>query len=152
MKLREEDAVSPVIGVILMVAVTVVLAVAVFIIANQYTGMGGESQPIISIDARDAPAVLNSRTSDPIVILTLTQLRGSPYELSALTFRVSRDGVSWSPVAHNPGNGPWMAGMSVTLAELSPDQVSAGPCYVSIYSYTDTGASEIYRSNVMYIN
>jgi flagellin-like protein len=148
---REEDAVSPVIGVILMVAVTVVLAVAVFMIANQYTGMGGESQSIISIQARDAPAVLNSRTSDPIAILTLTQLRGSPYELSALTFRVSRDGVSWSPVAQNPSSGPWMAGVSVTLTELSPDQMSAGPCYVSVYSYTESGASEIYKSGVLYI-
>jgi len=151
MKFREEDAVSPVIGVILMVAVTVVLAVAVFMIANQYTGMGGESQPITAIDARDAPGTLNSRTSDPIVILTLTQLRGSPYELSALSFRVSTDGVSWSPVIHSPGSGPWMAGTSVTLTESSPDQMSAGPCYISIYSYTESGASEIYKSNVLYI-
>lgn len=152
MKFREEDAVSPVIGVILMVAVTVVLAVAVFIIANQYGGMGGESQPIISIQARDAPAALNPRTADPIAILTITQLRGSPYELGALEFRVSRDGVSWLPVVHSPGSGPWMAGMSVTLTESSPDQMSAGPCYVSIYSYTESGAGEIYRSGVLYIN
>jgi len=152
MKFREDEAVSPVIGVILMVAVTVVLAVAVFMIAQQYgqTQMG--SQSVIMVSPRDAPGQMSDRTEDPIAVLRLTSLSGDPYDLGSVAFSVSSDGVSWSPVAHSPGRGPWMAGMTVTLTELSADQVSTGPCYVSMTAFTESGSSEVYRSNVFYIN
>ncbi len=150
MKFREEEAVSPVIGVILMVAVTVVLAVAVFYIAQQYTGGSTQSLTAITLDVRDVPAQLNERTADPIVSMTLQALQGSPLNLNDLYFTVSSDRSGWQTVAHSPNAGLWNVGTTVTLSELDPAQVSAGPLYVRVYSRTAN--AQIYESGVVYIN
>jgi flagellin-like protein len=150
MNFREDDAVSPVIGVILMVAVTVVLAVAVFYIAGQYTQNPTQSLTAITLNIRDSPAQLNDRTADPIVIITLQAIQGSPLDLNDVYFTVSSDRVGWSTASHSPSAGMWQVGSTVALTEVSPAQVSAGPCYVRVYSRAAN--AQIFESGVVYVN
>jgi archaeal type IV pilus assembly protein PilA len=58
---RDDEAVSPVIGVILMVAITVVLAAVVFVLVNNL-GEGAESAPVISFT--------KSESADSLSIVT----------------------------------------------------------------------------------
>ncbi|MEW6069748.1 MAG: archaellin/type IV pilin N-terminal domain-containing protein, partial [Candidatus Thermoplasmatota archaeon] len=46
MKIREKEAVSPVIGVILMVAITVVLAAVLYVWVSGFMGGGGAMTPV----------------------------------------------------------------------------------------------------------
>lgn len=50
---RQEEGVSPVIGVILMVAITVVLAAVVFVMVNQF-GAGGDEAPSVAFNRDEA--------------------------------------------------------------------------------------------------
>ncbi|MHC1572032.1 MAG: type IV pilin [Methanosarcinales archaeon] len=76
-----EEAVSPVIGVILMVAITVILAA---VIASFVFGMGpGESAPTVQLYATDAPGSVSSSTNETVIkiqhkggdVLTRTDLK-----------------------------------------------------------------------------
>jgi flagellin-like protein len=150
MKFREDDAVSPVIGVILMVAVTVVLAVAVFYIAGQYTQNPTQSLTAITLSIKDSPVQLNERAADPIVVVTLQAIQGTPLDLNDVYFTVSNDPVGWSTVSQSPSAGVWQVGSTVTLTETGPAQVSAGPLYIRVYSRAAN--AQIFESGVVYVN
>jgi flagellin-like protein len=150
MKFREDDAVSPVIGVILMVAVTVVLAVAVFYIAGQYTQNPTQSLTAITLSIKDSPVQLNERTPDPVVVVTLQAIQGTPLDLNDVYFTVSNDRVGWSTVSQSPSAGVWQVGSSLTLTETGPAQVSAGPLYIRVYSRAAN--AQIFESGVVYVN
>jgi flagellin-like protein len=53
---RNDEAVSPVIGVILMVAITVVLAAVVFVLVTRLSGSGSQSTPVIGATADNTSA------------------------------------------------------------------------------------------------
>lgn len=59
----DEEAVSPVVGVILMVAITVVLAAVVFVLVNNL-GKGGENKPNIGFAQNSAARTLTITTAD----------------------------------------------------------------------------------------
>ena len=56
---NDEEAVSPVIGVILMVAITVVLAAVVFVLVTKLSGSGNQNTPVIGFGFDDS----NARTA-----------------------------------------------------------------------------------------
>lgn len=64
----DDDAVSPVIGVILMVAVTVVLAAVVFVLVSE-TADGGDPPFTGVILAKDHPDTLTAGTTDNLVLI-----------------------------------------------------------------------------------
>lgn len=83
-----EDAVSPVIGVILMVAITVVLAAVVFVLVSD---LGGEeAAPQISFD---------KSTSGTETVWTVVRVSNGPVAYSELTYDcVADDGTETDPI------------------------------------------------------
>jgi flagellin-like protein len=69
-----DEAVSPVIGVILMVAITVVLAAVVFVLVSNLSKTSDKNE--------SASAQVTSPTSDVISITLITQGEHAPYDLT----------------------------------------------------------------------
>jgi archaeal type IV pilus assembly protein PilA len=67
MKTRNDEGVSPVIAVILLVAITVVLATTVYVFVNQITPDGIEMSNV-QMSMRDAPEVLDNNLNDLIIL------------------------------------------------------------------------------------
>ena len=111
--LTEDDAVSPVIGVILMVAITVILAA---VIASFVLGLGDtadEVQPNSSISLDNVDA------GDDEVTLTLTD--GDTLDPEEIVFRGDvGDEQFLNDVDDDPGD-EWNVGQSVTLDEDTDD-------------------------------
>ena len=150
MVFRNDEGVSPVIGVILMVAITVVLAVALWVMVSGFTGGTESTISAVTIDIKDIPGALSERDVDPIVRLDLLGVQGNPLDLGDLVFSVSSDKGLWTTVAHSPGSGMWEVGSVVTLTETDPVQVNSGPIYARAISLTSQ--SVVYLSGVVYIN
>lgn len=87
--LGSDKGVSPVIAVILLVAITVVLAATVYVWVSNFS-TGGNIQPFPQITARDAMEELTSATTDDLV--TLSHRGGDSIALSR--YVVSIDGNS----------------------------------------------------------
>lgn len=83
-----EDAVSPVIGVILMVAITVVLAAVVFVLVSDL-GEGGEAAPQISFTKNSgsytAGTSPGTTTSGSATVFTVTKVTNGPVNWVDLT-------------------------------------------------------------------
>jgi len=116
--LSEDDAVSPVIGVILMVAITVILAA---VIASFVLGLGdsaSEVQPSSSFS-------LDEVTDDPAESVTITLTDGDTIDEEEIVFRGSAisggeqalDGISGDGVSDDE----WSVGESVTLDDTDLD-------------------------------
>ena len=146
---RDIRGVSPVIGVILMVLITIVLAAAVILLVMPYASPSTQSVAIASFDIKDAPGALSRTVADPIVVLTPISIQGGVLDLADLTFTVSPDRVTWVPVDHSPASGTWGIGTTVTLSETAVDQISPGPLYVRAFS--EGAGSQIYESPTVYI-
>jgi flagellin-like protein len=97
---RDEEAVSPVIGVILMVAITVILAA---VIAAFVFGMGPPEQaPMAQLKITKVNA-----TSDSIY---LVHNGGDALNNGDLSIFTSTDGVSWSEKSFATTTGQWKVG------------------------------------------
>lgn len=76
--IKDEEAVSPVIGVILMVAITVVLAAVVFVLVQDLADVS-ESAPALSITERSGNLTIRSISSEVLWSdLTVTGCTGVP--------------------------------------------------------------------------
>ncbi len=91
-----DDAVSPVIGVILMVAITVVLAAVVFVLVSDL-GSGGESAPQISFTKSSGA----SSSTD----LTVTKVTNGPVAWGDLTVTCAGGSATISSSGANVGAG-----------------------------------------------
>jgi flagellin-like protein len=89
-KFKEEEAVSAVIGVILMVAITVAIAATVYVYVSGMMGGGIESTPSLS---------LTKDISDTSIILTIGTITdtGVNWTDAALTFVNITDGTEETP-------------------------------------------------------
>jgi archaeal flagellin N-terminal-like domain len=147
---RDISGVSPVIGVILMVLITIVLAAAVILLVMPFANPSTKTVATASFDIKDAPGELSRTVVDSIVVLTPISIQGGVLDLADLTFTVSSDQATWVPVDHSPPSGIWELGTTVTLSETAVDQVSPGPLYVRAFS--EGAGSLIYDSPTVYIN
>ena len=143
--IREEDAVSPVIATILMVAITVVLAGTLYVwAANLAESNTGETLDLYSFSSRDSAGSPSLATDDNLAIVTMSQ--GDPIGWASLTIRVSVDGgASFNCAlpgqstgdcivleAETGDGGLWSVGEDITIKENGLDLCNADICELKI--------------------
>ena len=90
---REEEAVSPVIATILMVAITVVLAGTLYVWAASLAESNTDgSLSLYTFEARESPSSPTVNADDGLAILTMT--RGEPTSWSVLSVQLSVNGAA----------------------------------------------------------
>jgi len=144
-KLREEDAVSPVIATILMVAITVVLAGTLYVwAANLAESNTDGSLELYTFSSNDAAGSPSMATDDNLAITTMTQ--GESIGWASLSIAVSVDGAAAVQCAL-PGQttggcivvesetndgGVWAMGEDITIQENGVDLCNAAACDLTI--------------------
>ena len=114
MKQMNEQAVSPVIAVILMVAITVVLAGVLYVWVSGLAETGDEEVEIIPLEAKDAGPDVDD------VMFYLRHTGGDPLPLDEYTIQVGPDGsecqvslatdvYDWTAQGHHDVNSTWDA-------------------------------------------
>ena len=149
---RNEEAVSPVIATILMVAITVVLAGVLYVWASSLAeGNTDGDLTLYDISAVDAGGDVTTGTDDDLVRITMNQ--GSDINWAAVKISISVDGDA--PITcDNPGqtggqcaavefgdtsDNDWSVGDGVTITESGQDLCSSGTCSIEI-TIVDTQA------------
>ena len=137
---REEDAVSPVIATILMVAITVVLAGTLYVWAASLAESNTDgSLSLYTFEARESPSSPTANADDGLAILTMT--RGEDTSWSVLSVQLSVNGAA-SVACGVPGQtdgscvvvdtsndvGSWTTGEDVTVFENGVDLCSDETC------------------------
>ena len=147
---RNEEAVSPVIATILMVAITVVLAGVLYVWASSLAeGNTDGNLALYAMSGKDAQGTPGTDTTDNLIMLTMDQ--GSDINWAAISVKLSIDGAA--PVTcDNPGvsgtavcslvefgntdDQVWSVGDGVTVVENGQDLCS-GSCSIDV-TVTDT--------------
>jgi len=144
-ELREEDAVSPVIATILMVAITVVLAGTLYVwAANLAESNTDGSLELYTFSSNDAAGSPSMATDDNLAITTMTQ--GESIGWASLSIAVSVDGAAAVqcalPGQTNGGcivvesetndGGVWAMGEDITIQENGLDLCNAAACDLTI--------------------
>ena len=153
---REEKAVSPVIGVILMVAITVVLAA---VIASFVSGLGGSVQkvPSATLVAQDADDKLTSGSAEDVLNIYHKGGEGIPFSEIRIILTNTAGTVEGADLGTS-GSGTfsdlgleasasldagqanlWEAGDYITIKEVSGDAASKGTWRVVVV-HIPTGA------------
>jgi len=122
MRFRNEDAVSPVIGVILMTAITVILAAVVAVVAIDMTD-GMQTSNI---------AAATAKVSGNSVIVTYQGGPGIITELNSTVYTASGANANGSDVKTNPG-----VGYSHTFGGVINDTVNTGVRIVVAATFDD---------------
>jgi flagellin-like protein len=147
---RNEEAVSPVIATILMVAITVVLAGVLYVWASSLAeGNTDGNLALYVMDAEDANGSPSDGIEDNLVRVTMTQ--GSDINWAAISVKISVN--NGAPVTcDNPGatgggcvlvefgdttDQVWSVGDGVTIAESSALCAAGEVCSISV-TITDT--------------
>ena len=147
---RNEEAVSPVIATILMVAITVVLAGVLYVWASSLAeGNTDGNLALYVMDAEDASGSPSDGIDDNLVRVTMTQ--GSDINWASISVKVSVNNEA--PVTcNNPGatgggcdlvefgdtsDQVWSVGDGVTIKEASAMCAAGETCSVSV-TITDT--------------
>ena len=100
-EIREDDAVSPVIATILMVAITVVLAGTLYAWASSLAESNtGDNIELYSFSSRDAAGSPSTATDDNLAVVTMDQ--GESTSWASLAVSVSVDSTA-SVKCANPG-------------------------------------------------
>ena len=144
-ELREEDAVSPVIATILMVAITVVLAGTLYVWAANLAESNTDGDlDLYTFDSNDAAGSPSTAADDNLAITTMTQ--GESIGWASLAVSVSVDGAAAVQCAL-PGQtdgacivvesetndgGVWSMGEDITIQENGVDLCNAALCDLSI--------------------
>jgi len=125
--LNDDDAVSPVIGVILMVAITVILAA---VIATFVLGLGEQvsdtaPQASFSFDFSndDNPNNADLSASGADGVLTITHTGGSSIQASTLTVSGSQADGPWTDSSSYDDNSEIRAGDQLTVAANTDNTV-----------------------------
>ena len=147
---RNEEAVSPVIATILMVAITVVLAGVLYVWASSLAeGNTDGNLALYAMSGKDAQGTPGTGTADNLIMLTMDQ--GGDINWAAVSVKLAIDGAA--PVTcDNPGGDGtsvcslvefgntddqvWAVGDGVTGVENGQDLCS-GSCSIDV-TITDT--------------
>ena len=159
---RNEEAVSPVIATILMVAITVVLAGVLYVWASQLAeGNTSGDFSMYDFEVRDASATAGTTAGgEDIVYVSLES--GEDLSWSAVIVQMSAndspfvectnpDKASGTGCAVVEGNddGTWAFGEEVTIAEGSEDLCGTGSCTVAVKVLDRSTNKLIYESSEM---
>lgn len=100
----DEEAVSPVVGTILMVAIAVVLAAVVFVLATKLSSNKDDQAENVGI-------TVNSPTSPAIYVNQVKAGQNSPYDLSDMQVFIDNTPCTLAPALHDAnGDGRWGVG------------------------------------------
>ncbi len=151
---RNEEAVSPVIATILMVAITVVLAGVLYVWASSLAEDNTDGNlALYAFSGKDAQGTPGTGTADNLIMLTMDQ--GGDINWAAVSVKLAIDGAA--PVTcDNPGgeggvcslvefgntdDQVWSVGDGVTIAESGQDLCS-GSCSIDV-TITDTRENKV---------
>jgi len=137
----EDRAVSPVIGVILMVAITVILAA---VIGTFVLGLGdqiGDTAPQASFDVDDATADATNGVS-----LTLAKTGGQDLDARDLVLSVDGSRTNTS-VESGLGSNTWQTGQSVRFTDEGSASYSSGD-RVTVRLIHDPSGNAIYSTTL----
>ena len=151
---RNEEAVSPVIATILMVAITVVLAGVLYVWASSLAEDNTDGNlALYAFSGKDAQGTPGTGTADNLIMLTMDQ--GGDINWAAVSVKLAIDGAA--PVTcDNPGgeggvcslvefgntdDQVWSVGDGVTIAENGQDLCS-GSCSIDV-TITDTRENKV---------
>ena len=146
---RNEEAVSPVIATILMVAITVVLAGVLYVWASSLAeGNTDGNLALYAFSGKDAQGTPGTGVEDNLIMVTMDQ--GGDINWASISVKLSVDGAA--PVTcDNPGvtggvcglvefgttdDQVWSVGDGVTIVETGTD-VCSGDCTIDV-TITDT--------------
>ena len=154
---RNEEAVSPVIATILMVAITVVLAGVLYVWASSLAeGNTDGNLALYAMSGKDAQGTPGTGTTDNLIMLTMDQ--GGDINWAAVSVKLSIDGAA--PVTcDNPGvegtsvcslvefgdtdDQVWSVGDGVTVVENGQDLCGATTsCSIDV-TITDTREGKV---------
>jgi len=141
--LTDDDAVSPVIGVILMVAITVILAAVIAAFALSFADSGQSNAPQVSFDTD------YNETNDNVV--TLTVQSGDTFDAESVTFEgdlstdpgvgIGEGGDDWTASSNFNDGDSVSAGDSVEVGVTGPDYTVE-----LVWQADDGGESSIIRT------
>ncbi len=151
---RNEEAVSPVIATILMVAITVVLAGVLYVWASSLAEDNTDGNlALYAFSGKDAQGTPGTGTADNLIMLTMDQ--GGDINWAAVSVKLAIDGAA--PVTcDNPGgeggvcslvefgntdDQVWSVGDGVTIAE-SGQNLCGGSCTIDV-TITDTRENKV---------
>ena len=157
---RNEEAVSPVIATILMVAITVVLAGVLYVWAAQLTeGNTDADFSMYRFTVSDAGDTAGTTAGDEAIVFVSLD-KGDDLSWSTVIVQLSTGGSSYVECT-NPdkatgencavsdnGDGKWAFGEEVTIGEGSEDLCGAGTCEVQVKILHRATSTLIYESNV----
>lgn len=155
---QNEEAVSPVIATILMVAITVVLAGVLYVWASQLAeGNTDGDFSMYDFEVNSAGTTLSTSTGEAIVYVSLDA--GDDLSWSTVIVQMKADGGVYVECT-NPDkvagvgcditdndDGKWAFGEEVTISEGTDDTCSGGTCEVQIKILDRSTNKLIYESN-----
>ena len=146
---RNDEAVSPVIATILMVAITVVLAGVLYVwAASLAEGNTDGNLALYAFGGEDATGSVTDGTDDDLVRITMSQ--GGDLNWASISVKISVD--NGAPVTcsngdasgncdlvefGNTGDQFWSVGDGVTIVESGQDLCTTGTCVIKV-TITDT--------------
>ncbi len=158
---RNEEAVSPVIATILMVAITVVLAGVLYVWASQLAeGNTDGDFSMYGFTVSDASGTPTADASQDLVYVSMDN--GDDLSWSTVIVQISADGQSYDECTTpgqtaGPGcavsdgattDGKWAFGEEITISE-GTDDICAGPCTVQVKILDKASNKLIYESSEM---
>jgi flagellin-like protein len=129
---KDEDAVSPVIGVILMVAITVILAAVIATSVFNMSDNLGESPPTVSITAKNNAA-------DSTLDIIIDHNGGDPLKGSEWKISVAKEGTNPKYVTSTASDDFEVGGRII----MEGDETIAG----NSYNFTGAGTSWTYTDS-----
>ena len=155
-----EEAVSPVIATILMVAITVVLAGVLYVWASQLAeGNTDGDFSMYDFEVNSAGTTLSTESGEALVYVSLDA--GEDLSWSTVIVQMKADGGVYVECT-NPDkvagtgcgitdndDGKWAFGEEVTISEGSDDTCSGGVCEVQIKILDRSTNKLIYESNTI---
>lgn len=137
----DDEAVSPVIGVILMVAITVVLAAVLFVLVSGY---GSENQ-VVQFPAMHVGAAAAPTDAIDAALATLDHRAGECIDLSEYVFEALFDGQIVRLV-HDDADGLLCVGESVNLGEGPAGGIDASMAgrFVDLRAIRGTASAIVY--------
>ena len=157
---RNEEAVSPVIATILMVAITVVLAGVLYVWASQLAeGNTDGDFSMYDFTVSETGSAGTTAGGEAIVYVALDS--GDDLSWSIVIVQLSTDGSAYIECTNPPetvgtncavsdnDDGKWGFGEEITISEGSDDLCGAGTCDVQVKILDRSTNKLIYESNVM---
>lgn len=142
----DEDAVSPVIGVILMVAITVILAA---VIGAFVLGIGGSQeaapQATLSFSYDDGGDGFSDGVAPYNDSITINHDGGETVSTTSLTYNVGGTDVNTTSDITWSSDPPstWTAGASATITESGTGSIQSGDSVTVVWSASSGDSSQI---------